>query len=287
MALQKIDLSAPEISGTHQEVSEYYGARARAVATSAESCCSGDSCCSGSSGSSCGPLELYESSELAALPEDVASFSLGCGNPLAIAALNSGEVVVDLGSGGGLDAFLAARKVGPTGFVYGIDMTDDMLALARRNAEKAGVANVEFRKGNIEALPLPDDSVDVIISNCVINLSPDKEQTLDEAFRVLKTGGRLAVSDIVIDGTLDDLPLNEVQVRAALNWAGCIAGALTRTQYENLLADAGFTEIKVDVQSRYSAEALAGATGIQGWEPGLAEKVANRFTSSAVTAIKP
>jgi arsenite methyltransferase len=287
MALQKIDLSDPAISNTHQEVSAYYGARARAVATSAESCCGGDSCCSGSSGSSCGPLELYESSELAALPDDVASFSLGCGNPLAIAALNPGEVVVDLGSGGGLDAFLAARKVGPTGFVYGVDMTDDMLALARRNAEKAGVTNVEFRKGNIEALPLPDDSVDVIISNCVINLSPDKEQTLDEAFRVLKSGGRLAVSDIVIDGTLDDLPLSEVQVRAALNWAGCIAGALTRTHYETLLADAGFTDIRVDVQTRYSAEALAGATGIEEWAPGLAEKVANRFTSSAVTAVKP
>ncbi len=287
MTLQKIDLNDPAISNTHQEVSEYYGARARAVATSAESCCGGDSCCSDNSGSSCGPLELYESSELAALPDDVASFSLGCGNPLAIAALKPGEVVVDLGSGGGLDAFLAARKVGPTGFVYGVDMTDDMLALARRNAEKAGVTNVEFRKGNIEALPLPDDSVDVIISNCVINLSPDKEQTLDEAYRVLKSGGRLAVSDIVIDGTLDDLPLSEIQVRAALNWAGCIAGALTRTQYERLLADAGFTGIRVDVQTRYSAEALAGASGIEEWEPGLAQKVANRFTSSAVTAVKP
>jgi ubiquinone/menaquinone biosynthesis C-methylase UbiE len=217
----------------------------------------------------------------------VASFSLGCGNPLAIATLQPGEVVVDLGSGGGLDAFLAARKVGSKGFVYGIDMTDDMLALARRNSEKVGITNVEFRKGNIEALPLPDASVDVIISNCVINLSPDKQQTLDEAFRVLKPGGRLAVSDIVIDGMLDDLPVSEAQVRAELSWAGCIAGALTIQQYESLLATAGFTDIQVDVQSRYSAEALAGASGIEIWDPVLVDKVARRFTNSAVTAVKP
>lgn len=287
MAQQDIDLMLTPLDDirkgdTHKEVQEYYGARARNV----DSCCGGDSCCSSDAGS-CGPLELYESSELAALPEDVASFSLGCGNPLAIATLQPGEVVVDLGSGGGLDAFLAARKVGPTGFVYGVDMTDDMLALARRNAAKAGVTNVEFRKGNIESLPLPDATVDVIISNCVINLSPDKQQTLDEAFRVLKPGGRLAVSDIVIDGTLDDLPLSEAQVRAALNWAGCIAGALTRSQYQALLAAAGFTNIQVEVKSRYSAEALAGASGIATWDPALVEKVAGRFTSSAVTATKP
>jgi SAM-dependent methyltransferase len=232
-------------------------------------------------------LALYDSRELAALPGDVASFSLGCGNPLAIATLQPGEVVVDLGSGGGLDAFLAARRVGPNGYVYGIDMTDDMLALARRNAAKVGITNVEFRKGNIETLPLPDASVDVIISNCVINLSPDKEQTLEEAFRVLKPGGRLAVSDIVIDGTLDDLPLSEVQVRAALSWAGCIAGALTIQQYKRLLTAAGFVDIQVEVQTRYSAEALAGASGIDTWEPALVDDVAHRFTSSAVTAMKP
>jgi ubiquinone/menaquinone biosynthesis C-methylase UbiE len=221
------------------------------------------------------------------LPDDVTSFSLGCGNPLAITTLQPGDVVVDLGSGGGLDAFLAARKVGSNGYVYGVDMTDDMLALARRNTEKVGITNVEFRKGNIEALPLPDASVDVIISNCVINLSPDKEQTLEEAFRVLKPGGRLAVSDIVIDGTLDDLPLSEAQVRAALSWAGCIAGALTRRQYETLLAAAGFTKIKVEIQTRYSAETWAGATGIETWDSVLVDKVARRFTSSAVTAVKP
>jgi ubiquinone/menaquinone biosynthesis C-methylase UbiE len=281
MAVQNIDLTPTSNRDTHQEVRDYYGARAR----NADSCCGGDGCCSGEE--SGGRLELYDSNELAALPGDVASFSLGCGNPLAIATLKPGEVVVDLGSGGGLDVFLAARKVGPEGFVYGVDMTDDMLALARRNAVKADVTNVEFRKGNIEALPLPDASVDVIISNCVINLSPDKGQTLGEAFRVLKPGGRLAVSDIVIDGTLDDLPLSEAEVRAALTWAGCIAGALTIQQYQTLLAEAGFTDIKVDVQSRYSAEALTEATGIDRWDPELVHTVAQRFTSSAVTAVKP
>ena len=281
MSTQNISLMPTADRDTHQEVRDYYGARAR----NADSCCGDGGCCSGEE--SGGRLELYDSNELAALPGDVASFSLGCGNPLAIATLKPGEVVVDLGSGGGLDVFLAARKVGPAGFAYGVDMTDDMLALARRNAVKAGVTNVEFRKGNIEALPLPDASVDVIISNCVINLSPDKGQTLGEAFRVLKPGGRLAVSDIVIDGTLDDLPLSEAEVRAALTWAGCIAGALTIQQYQTLLAEAGFTDIKVDVQSRYSAEALTEATGIDRWDPELVNRVAQRFTSSAVTAVKP
>lgn len=281
MSAQRVDISIASIDDTHREVQDYYGARAR----NGESCCSSDSCCS--SVESSGALALYDSSELAALPGDVASFSLGCGNPLAIATLQPGEVVVDLGSGGGLDAFLAARKVGSEGYVFGIDMTDDMLALARRNSEKAGITNVEFRKGNIESLPLPDASVDVIISNCVINLSPDKAQTLGEAFRVLKPGGRLAVSDIVIDGTLDDLPLSEAQVRAALSWAGCIAGALTIQQYERYLAAAGFTDVKVEVQTRYSAEALAGASGIDRWDPALVDDVAQRFTSCAVTATKP
>ncbi len=274
MALEKIDLTAPEFATVHQEVQSHYGARARG----ASGCCSDNAC---------EAIGLYDSSELAALPEDVASFSLGCGNPIAIATLQPGEVVVDLGSGGGLDAFLAARKVGPSGYVYGVDMTDDMLALAKRNAEKAGMTNVEFRKGNIEAMPLPDASVDVIISNCVINLSPDKGQTLGEAFRVLRPGGRLAVSDVVIDGTLDDLPVDEAQIRAALSWAGCIAGALTIDQYRTLLAAAGFTDIRVDIQNRYSAEVMEGASGLETMDPALLETVAQRFTSSAVTAVKP
>jgi SAM-dependent methyltransferase len=274
MALKKLDLTAPEFATVHEEVQSHYGARARG----AEGCCSDNAC---------ETIGFYDSAELAALPTEVANFSLGCGNPIAIATLQPGEVVVDLGSGGGLDAFLAARKVGPSGHVYGIDMTDDMLALAGRNAEKAGVTNVEFRKGNIEAIPLPDASSDVIISNCVINLSPDKGQTLGEAFRVLRPGGRLAVSDVVIDGTLDDLPVGEAEIRAALSWAGCIAGALTIDQYQMILADAGFTDIRVDIQGRYSAEAMAGADGLEAVDPALLETVAQRFTRSAVTAVKP
>jgi ubiquinone/menaquinone biosynthesis C-methylase UbiE len=262
---------------THQLVQEYYGDKARRQ----ESCC-GDGCCSSTPN-----VSLYPAEELALAPADAAGFSLGCGNPTAIASLKPGEVVVDLGSGGGLDVFLAATKVGPTGFVYGIDMTDDMLALARRNAAKAGVTNVEFRKGHIEALPLPDATADVIISNCVINLSPDKGRTLQDAFRVLRSGGRLAVSDIVIDGTLDDLPVSEEQVRSALHWAGCVAGALTADQFRELLAQAGFVDIDIRVETRFSGDALAGSGQDFGVSPEVLAKLAPRFTSSLVSATKP
>ena len=261
---------------THQLVQEYYGDRAR----NQESCC-GDDCCSSAK------LDLYTGEDLTLVPTDAANFSLGCGNPTAIASLQPGEVVVDLGSGGGLDVFLAARKVGPTGFAYGIDMTDEMLALARRNAANAEITNVEFRKGHIEAIPLPDATADVIISNCVINLSPDKGQTLADTFRVLRSGGRLAVSDIVIDGSLDDLPVTEEQVRTALNWAGCIAGALTMTQYRELLTQAGFVDIDIKVESRSSAEGLEGEGEAVGLSPEVLAQLAPRFTSSLVTARKP
>ena len=170
------------------------------------------------------------------------------------ASLKPGEVVLDLGSGGGLDVLLAAQRVGSQGFAYGLDMTDEMLDVARRNAEKAGASNVSFLKGDIEAIPLPENTIDVIISNCVINLAPDKGQVLSDAFRVLKPGGRLAISDIVIDGNLDEIPLSEVQIRSGLSWAGCIAGALTRDQYQELLSDAGFGDIAVDARQRYSPE---------------------------------
>ena len=237
---------APEL--IHLEVREHYAERARNVGSS---CCGpdGSDCCSDSNA-------LYGSEELALVPGEVAGSSWGCGNPTAIAALQPGNVVLDLGSGGGLDVMLAAKKVGPEGFVYGVDMTDDMLDLARRNAAKAGATNVEFRKGQIEAIPLPDATVDVIISNCVINLSPDKRQTLTDAFRVLRPGGRLAVSDIVVDGVLDDLPVSEQQVRTALSWAGCIAGALTVDQHRSILASAGFVDVQVDVKHRYTLEDL-------------------------------
>jgi SAM-dependent methyltransferase len=269
------------MEAVHAEVSAHYSQRAQTLT----SCCgsgNGDACCSDDG------ISLYDSADLALVPDEVGSASWGCGNPTAIAALRPGEVVLDLGSGGGLDVMLAARKVGETGFVYGVDMTDDMLALAERNAAKAGVTNVAFRKGHIEALPLPDSTVDVIISNCVINLSPDKGQTLGEAFRVLRPGGRLAVSDIVVDGTLDDLPVSEAQVRAALSWAGCIAGALTVEQYRGLLAAAGFTDIQIEVKHRYTLEDLGDMAQAQVALPtDVAAKLVGRFTSCDIAAVKP
>ncbi|HXF62163.1 MAG TPA: arsenite methyltransferase [Caldilineaceae bacterium] len=293
MAQESVELTM-DAESVRRTVQEYYGARAR----SASSCCAPSSPAGGSSASGCGngsdccsegdAAALYEASELAGLPEEVANFSLGCGNPTAIAALKPGEVVVDLGSGGGLDVFLAARQVGPSGFVYGIDMTDDMLALARRNAAKLGIPNVEFRKGHIEDLPLPDATVDVILSNCVINLSPDKGQTLHEAFRVLRPGGRLAVSDIVIDGTWADLPVSEAQVRTALSWAGCIAGALTVEQYRTLLAEAGFSDIQIEIRHRYRLEDL-GQNQEEVMEvlpPDVIHQLVGRFASASITAHK-
>ena len=231
-------------------------------------------------------MPFYDSGDLSLVPEDLSGMSFGCGNPTAIAALQPGEVVLNLGSGAGLDVMLSARKVGPTGFAYGVDMTDEMLALATRNAAKAGATNVEFRKGHIEAIPLPDQSVDVIISNCVINLSPDKGQTLTEAFRVLRPGGRLAVSDIVVDGRLDDLPVSEAQIRTALSWAGCIAGALTVDQYKSLLAAAGFEEIEVTVKHRYTLEELGEDLGgvAETLPLDVAQQLVGRFTSCDVAA---
>ena len=262
---------------------EHYGSRIQ----SASACCNASS-----SGICCDtPTEvaLYGADALAALPTDVNTTSFGCGNPIALASLTPGEVVLDLGSGGGLDVLLAARRVGPTGYVYGLDMTDEMLAVARRNAAKAGASNVEFLKGDIERIPLPDASVDVIISNCVINLSPDKGEVLREAFRVLRPGGRLAVSDIVVDGDLDGLPVSEIQIRAALNWAGCIAGALTSAQYRRLLADAGFARVEIDIRQRYTAaDLLAYAPDALAALPAaVVDELVGRFTSSSVTAWKP
>ncbi|HEU5089301.1 MAG TPA: arsenite methyltransferase [Roseiflexaceae bacterium] len=251
------------------------------------------SCC-GSSASCCGdsaPTEvaLYGADTISALPEGVVTTSFGCGNPIAIASLRPGEVVLDLGSGGGLDVLLAAQRVGPAGFAYGLDMTDEMLVVARRNAEQAGATNVEFLKGDIESIPLPDNTVSVIISNCVINLSPDKGQVLKEAFRVLKPGGRLAVSDIVIDGDLSGLPIDEVQIRAGLSWAGCIAGALTRDQYQKLLTEAGFRDIAVDVRQRYAPEDMLSDApeDVAQLPPEVLRDLVGRFTSCAISAVKP
>jgi arsenite methyltransferase len=283
----------PDLDQVRSEVRDHYAQRAQAAAAAQPASCCGPSTSSSSCGtSSCcstGDVEnvsLYDAADLSLVPDDMSDMSWGCGNPTAIAALQPGEVVLDLGSGAGLDVMLAARKVGPTGFAYGVDMTDEMLALARRNAEQAGAANVEFRKGHIEAIPLSDQTVDVIISNCVINLSPAKHQVLSEAYRVLRSGGRLAVSDIVVDGRLDDLPVSEEQIRTALSWAGCIAGALTIDQYKELLAAAGFQDIQVDVKHRYTlAELTDDLGGVAATLPQeVAAELVNRFTSSNISA---
>lgn len=261
-------------------VREHYG---RAI-TEAGSCCGGSCGCASDSTE----IKLYGAETLSSVAE-VTPVSFGCGNPLAIASLRPGEVVLDLGSGGGLDVLLAAQRVGPSGFVHGVDMTDEMLETARRNAARQGATNVTFHKGDIESLPLPDASIDVIISNCVINLTPDKGQALREALRVLRPGGRLAVSDIVIEGGLDGLPVNEAQIRAALNWVGCISGALTREQYEELLAAAGFAAIDVAVQQRYTVEDLLTEVpeALRDLPEAALRDLAGRFTSSAITARRP
>jgi ubiquinone/menaquinone biosynthesis C-methylase UbiE len=195
---------------------------------------------------------LYSDSEAAEIPADALAASLGCGNPTALAELHAGEVVLDLGSGGGIDVLLSAKRVGPTGFAYGLDMTDEMLELANRNKAAAGAENVEFLKGTIEEIPLPDNRVDVIISNCVINLSSDKGQVLREAYRVLKPGGRFAVSDVVAQG---ELPANLREDMQA--WVGCVAGALEEQEYRRLLSDAGFQDIEVEVTRVYDPRELA------------------------------
>jgi SAM-dependent methyltransferase len=270
-----------DADSVHEDVRRHYAERVQ----SATSCC-GSGCCSAEG------AELYSSEELSLVPQESATVSYGCGNPTAIASLQPGEVVLDLGSGGGIDCFLAAQRVGPAGYVYGVDMTDEMLDLARRNAARQGFTNVEFRKGYIEAIPLPDGTpesgIDVIISNCVVNLSPDKPEVFREALRVLRPGGRVAISDVVIDGTLDDLPVSEAQVRAALNWAGCIAGALTTEQVRSQMADAGFVEIGIDFKQHYTLESL-GAEGsdLVGLPADVAENLARRFGSAIISARRP
>src|ERR1700756_2959222 len=216
-----------------------YGEAARRVAAGASSGCG----CGTSATECCDPItsDLYAAGEVAELPKEVVAASLGCGNPTALAQLNAGETVLDLGSGGGIDVLLSARRVGPTGKAYGLDMTDEMLALAQENKRKSGIANAEFLKGEIEHIPLPDNSVDVIISNCVINLSADKDRVLHEAFRVLKPGGRFAVSDVVVRGQVP------VQIRRNIElWVGCVAGALRDSEYIEKLTNAGFAAIEIE-----------------------------------------
>jgi SAM-dependent methyltransferase len=242
---------------------------------------SGGGCCSAST-KCCDPItsNLYGTSEAGQVPEAAMQASLGCGNPTALAELAPGEVVLDLGSGGGIDVLLSARRVGPTGKAYGLDMTDEMLALAEANKRRSGLANVEFLKGDIESIPLPDASVDVVISNCVINLSADKDRVLREAFRVLRPGGRLAVADVVARGEVSP------DVRRSLElWAGCVAGALSMQDYEAKLAGAGFTDIDLEVTREYGADdAEAFRAAVPGVETPF---IAGQFVSAFVRAVKP
>jgi arsenite methyltransferase len=235
--------------------------------------------------STCDPItsNLYEASETQQIPEKALQASLGCGNPTALAKLIPGEVVLDLGSGGGIDVLLSAKRVGPTGKAYGLDMTDEMLALANENKRKAGAENVEFLKGEIEHIPLPGNSVDVIISNCVINLSADKNRVLREAFRVLKPGGRFAVSDVVTRGEIAP------QIRqSVLLWVGCIAGALDEDEYRNKLASAGFEQIEIETTRIYRIEDAREFLAEKGLDAAaLAAQVAGQFTSAFVRAVKP
>jgi SAM-dependent methyltransferase len=248
------------------------------AAVRASSCC-GEAACGGSAITA----NLYADAETGGLPEAAVLASLGCGNPTALAELTPGETVLDLGSGGGIDVLLSARRVGPAGKVYGLDMTDEMLALARENQRKAGADNVEFLKGEIEAIPLPDNSVDVIISNCVINLSADKDKVLREAFRVLKPGGRVAVSDVVTRGEI----LPEIR-QSVLAWVGCIAGALEENEYRSKLATAGFEQIEVEPTRIYRAEDAREFLSGQGIDvDALAPQVDGKFLSAFIRAVKP
>jgi len=262
-------------------VKEKYGEAARRVNGTGNSCCGASAALQGC----CDPItsNLYEAAQTGELPPEAVLASLGCGNPTALASLNPGETVLDLGSGGGIDVLLSARRVGPSGKVYGLDMTDEMLALARENQRKAGAGNVEFLKGQIERIPLPDNSVDVIISNCVINLSGDKDQVLREAFRVLKPGGRFAVSDVVTHGEVpDDVRKN------MLLWVGCIAGALGDDQYAGKLARAGFNNISIEPTRVYTAEDVRTFLTGQGVDVDvIAPRIEGKFMSAFIRAAKP
>ncbi len=262
-------------------VKEKYGQAAARVTTG------GSSCCGAEPASACGrdPItsNLYDAREITGLPAEAVRASLGCGNPTALAQLNAGETVLDLGSGGGIDVLLSAKRVGPTGKAYGLDMTDEMLALARENQRKAGVENAEFLKGEIENIPLPDNSVDVIISNCVINLSGDKDQVLREAFRVLKPGGRFAVSDVVVRGEVPE------QVRRSMElWVGCIAGAMQDSDYISKLARAGFDSIDIEPTRVYSIEDARQFLSSEGMDvDAMAAQVEGKFMSAFIRAAKP
>jgi len=263
-----------------EEVMQKYGSAARAVAEagSVQACCDPGLRC-------CDPIttNLYSADEKGQIPEKAVRASLGCGNPTALIELKAGEVVLDLGSGGGIDVLLSARRVGPTGKAYGLDMTDDMLALARENQRQAGVENVEFLKGEIENIPLPDNSVDVVISNCVINLSADKDRVLRETFRVLKPGGRFAVSDVVTRGSVPDAVRQSM-----LLWVGCIAGALEEKDYAAKLTAAGFGDVSMEPTRVYNVENARQFLTEAGVDvDAIAPEVDGKFLSAFIRATKP
>ena len=267
-------------TSVQEEVKEKYGSAARAVARSGgvQACCDPGLRC-------CDPIttNLYSADQTGIIPERAVLASLGCGNPTALIDLQPGEIVLDLGSGGGIDVLLSAKRVGETGKAYGLDMTDDMLALARENQKQAGVSNVEFLKGEIENIPLPDKSVDVIISNCVINLSADKDRVLREAFRVLKPGGRFAVSDVVVRGSVP-----EAVRKSMLLWVGCIAGALEENEYIAKLTGAGFEDVTVEPTRVYNVEDARQFLTEAGVDvDAIAPQVNNKFFSAFVRANKP
>ena len=262
-------------------VKEKYGQAALRVNSGGSSCCGATA----ASGLGCDPItsNLYDAAQAGQLPEEAVLASLGCGNPTALAELNPGEVVLDLGSGSGIDVLLSARRVGATGKAYGLDMTDEMLALANENKRKVGAENVEFLKGEIEHIPLPDNSVDVIISNCVINLSADKDRVLREAFRALKLGGRFAVSDVVTRGEIAP----EIR-KSVLLWVGCVAGALDENEYSNKLVAAGFEQITIEPTRIYRAEdarEFLSEAGVNA--DAIAPQVDGKFMSAFVRAVKP
>jgi len=260
-------------------VKEKYGQAALRVQTGGSSCCGASPSC----GSDPITTNLYDAAQAGQIPEEALLASLGCGNPTALAQLNAGEVILDLGSGGGIDVLLSAKRVGPTGKAYGLDMTDEMLALANENKSKAGVKNVEFLKGEIENIPLPDNSVDVVISNCVINLSADKDAVLREAFRVLKPGGRFAVSDVVTHGEM----LPEIR-QSVLLWVGCVAGALQENEYRAKLASAGFEAIEIEPTRIYRIEDAREFLSGQNIDvDAIAPQVDGKFMSAFVRAVKP
>jgi arsenite methyltransferase len=264
-------------------VQEKYGAAAKRAASGQGSACCGSSPASAIEG--CDPItsNLYGEGETGSVPEAALRASLGCGNPTALAQLKPGEIVLDLGSGGGIDVLLSAHRVGPTGKAYGLDMTDEMLALAEENSRKSGLTNVEFLRGEIENIPLPDNSVDVIVSNCVINLSGDKDRVLREAFRVLKPGGRFAISDVVVRGEVPE------QIRKSMElWVGCVAGALSDVEYRQKLGAAGFEAIDIEATRVYNIDDAREFLKAAGIEPeSIAPQVEDKFISAFVRATKP